>query len=198
MFIDEIKPPKEGRTDYFDKAESGLVLRITTTGHKSWSVVYRSGGKLRRATIGPYTEGKARIEFGVEEARDEARKLKASIRGGGDPAADKKATRNGDGAGTFKAVADDWLALHVDRNCKASTAKETRRILERDVLNLDKAGTPQRFNGQKITEVTFTDIDRLIGGIVKRGAEVHANRVQKRLGALFNWAVSKRIIKKSP
>jgi integrase len=200
LFIDGIKTPKQGRIEYFDSAEPGLVLRVTSSDHKSWSVVYRVNGKLKRYTIGPYVQGKARIEFDLDAARQKAREAKTLIRDGSDPAADKRASRlaNGDGVGTFKAVADDWLALHVKRNCRPSTYNETKRILERDVFNLDKAGTPQRFNGQKIEEITFAEIDRLIGGIVKRGAEVHANRVQKRIQALFNWAASKRYITASP
>ena len=65
QFIDGIKPPPKGRVEYFDSASPGLVLRVTSSGHKSWSVVYRFGGKLRRYTIGPYVEGKARKEFDV-------------------------------------------------------------------------------------------------------------------------------------
>jgi integrase len=200
LFISKIKAPKSGRVEYFDSAEPGLVLRTTGTDHKSWSVVYRFNGRLKRYTIGPYKTGKARIEFNLDAARAKAREAKALIRDGKDPVADKRATRlaNGDEAGTFKAVADDWLALHVKRKCAASTAKETERILARDVFDLDASGKPRRFQARKIDSITFAEIDRLIGGIVKRGADAQANQAQKRLGALFNWAVSKRYIKESP
>jgi integrase len=200
LFVSKIKAPKHGRVEYFDSAEPGLALRVTSSDHKSWSVLYRVGGRLKRYTIGPYKTGKARIEFDLDAARAKAREAKALIRDGKDPAADKRAARlaSGDDAGTFKQVAYDWVALHVKKKCATSTAKETERILARDVFDLDDDGKPRRFQARKIDSITFAEIDRLIGGIVKRGADVHANRVQKRLSALFNWAASKRYIKESP
>jgi integrase len=195
LFIAKIKAPKVGRAEYFDSAEPGLVLRVTPAGHKSWSVVYRNNRRLKRYTIGPYAEGKARVEYDLATAREKAREAKARIRDGGDPAEEKRTTRltGGTGAGTFKAVADDWLARHVERNCAAATFRETRRMFGRDVF-----GPKSTLASRKIESVTFADIDRLIGGILNRGAGVYANRMQKRLQALFNWAVAKRIIEKSP
>jgi integrase len=201
LFIDKIKPPASGRAEYFDTAERGLVLRVTSSGHASWSVVYRVSRKLKRYTIGPYAEGKAaREEFTVEQARERARQVKALVREGKDPAAAKRAGREalGDDAGTLKTVAYDWLALHVKRHCKASTYKESKRILDRDVFDLDEGGSPQRFAGRKIEDIKFDEIRLLVSNIVKRGADVHANRVQKRLHAMFNWAVAERRLAASP
>jgi hypothetical protein len=47
LFITKIKPPHIGRAEYFDSASPGLVLRVTSADHKSWSLVYRFGGKLK-------------------------------------------------------------------------------------------------------------------------------------------------------
>lgn len=54
LFVERVKPPEEGRVEYFDAVFGGLALRVTDTGHKSWSVHYRLGDRLRRYTIGNY------------------------------------------------------------------------------------------------------------------------------------------------
>ena len=191
LFITKIKPPLTGRAEYFDSASPGLVLRVTSTNHKSWSLVYRFGGKLKRYTLGPYAEGKARIEFNLNAAHQKADEARALIRKGTDPAALKKAYRNGSAeAGTFKAVAQEWLERHVKKNCAFSTYAETKRIFEVDLI--------PKFEGRKIDSVTFHEVDSLISRIAKRDAEVQANRVLARLRAMLNWAVSQRLLTVSP
>jgi len=54
LFVERVKSPAHGRAEYFDAAFRGLALRVTETGHKSWSLHYRIGGKQRRFTIGTY------------------------------------------------------------------------------------------------------------------------------------------------
>ena len=55
LFVERVKPPAQGRAEYFDAAFRGLALRVTETGHKSSSLHYRIGGKQRRFTIGTYS-----------------------------------------------------------------------------------------------------------------------------------------------
>ena len=42
------------RENYFDSKISGLVLRVTPTGVKTWNFVYRSAGKPQWLTLGSY------------------------------------------------------------------------------------------------------------------------------------------------
>ncbi len=47
--------PTTKRRDVFDTgtgAVRGLTLRITASGHKSWTLVYRVDGRKKRVTIG--------------------------------------------------------------------------------------------------------------------------------------------------
>jgi hypothetical protein len=46
------RPPTTGQIDYFDQRLPGFALRVTQYGHKSWNVLYRHGGRLRRLTLG--------------------------------------------------------------------------------------------------------------------------------------------------
>ena len=53
------------QVDYFDKALSGFFVRVSQDGKKSFGVMYRKDGRLRRMKLGTYpllTLGKARQE----------------------------------------------------------------------------------------------------------------------------------------
>ena len=53
--VDSLKPIPGRRVDYFDGSLPGLALRVTETGHKSWTLHYRNTERrLRRLTIGNY------------------------------------------------------------------------------------------------------------------------------------------------
>lgn len=52
--VQDIKAPEEGQVDYFDQQPGGLILRVTERGVKSWCVMYRYAGRLRRLTLGKY------------------------------------------------------------------------------------------------------------------------------------------------
>jgi hypothetical protein len=44
QFVERVKPPSQGRVEYFDAAFPALSLRISERGHKSWSLFYRVNG----------------------------------------------------------------------------------------------------------------------------------------------------------
>ncbi len=56
LFAERVKPPAQGRVEYFDAAYGSLALRVTAGGHKSWSLFYRTGGRLRRFTLGNFPD----------------------------------------------------------------------------------------------------------------------------------------------
>ena len=53
-WIEAIKLPETGQLDYFDERTTGLGLRLSSAGQKSWFVMYRHAGRLRRYTMGTY------------------------------------------------------------------------------------------------------------------------------------------------
>ena len=73
---------------------------------------------------------------------------------------------------------------------RASTAKESARILPRDVLPV--------WNGKRPSEITKLDVRALLGGIVKRGAPVVANRTLTAIKILCAWAIEQDLISVSP
>jgi hypothetical protein len=45
--------PTEGRVDYFDANLPGFCVRVTPNGVKTFSVLYRHGGRKRRTRLVP-------------------------------------------------------------------------------------------------------------------------------------------------
>src|SRR5512132_3046875 len=75
------KPLRGARTDYFDETVSGLALRVTAHGHRSWSYCFTSprDGKWARATIGTYPA------TSLAAARSKALEAKGHAEAGNDP-----------------------------------------------------------------------------------------------------------------
>jgi len=186
LFCERVKPPASGRAEYFDANFGGLALRVTDSGHKSFSVHYRMNGKLRRYTLGQFPAMKP------AQARREASAVLELARAGADPTAAKKALRytRPPEADTFKAIAEDYLARHMAKNTAAATFVEAKRTLDCDVL--------PKWGARPIATITRRDVIELIDGISGRGARIQANRVQARLRAMFNWAVEKGRLDVSP
>jgi integrase len=186
LFVERVKPPARGRVEYFDAAFPGLALRITDNGAKSWCSFYRFKGRLRRFTIGSYPAVKP------AQARREAAAALEQVRGGGDPAEEKRARREmrTPETDTFGAVATDYLELHHRKNNRESTFREAKRDIERNVL--------PKWRARPIASISRRDVIDLIDGIIARDAEVQANRTLARLRALFNWALEKDRVATSP
>jgi hypothetical protein len=166
LFAERVKPPLRGRVEYFDASFGGLALRVTDRGHKSWSLHYRMGGRLRRLTIGNYPAVKP------TQARREASVALDRVRSGADPAEEKRARRL---AAPRKSVAElvrDYLD-RVQRNAAPSTYRVTKHAFERDVLPV--------WQNRSIESITRGDVNHVIDAILARKADVHANRVLARL-----------------
>lgn len=86
-WIDSVNLPEKGQVDYFDERTSGLGLRVSVAGRKSWFVMYRHVGRLRRYTLGTYPA------LGLSDARDKARELLYEAAIGNDPATEKQVNR---------------------------------------------------------------------------------------------------------
>src|SRR4029434_2304582 len=79
--------PATVRIDYWDESLPGFGLRITPDGQKTWTVMYRFGGRKRRNTLGAYPA------LSLADARKLAREAQRSVRLGIDTSAAKQAAR---------------------------------------------------------------------------------------------------------
>ena len=186
LFVERAQPPTHGRIEYFDASFPGLALRITAKGGKSWCAFYRFHGRLRRLTIGTYPAIKP------AQARREATAALERVRAGFDPAEEKRSRRNGRSLkpDTFDAVAYDYLERHLRKNCAASTYKEAKRDLEKNLI--------VKWPNRELASISRRDVIDVIDGIIARGAEIQANRTLARLRAMLNWAVEKDRLHVSP
>jgi Arm DNA-binding domain/Phage integrase, N-terminal SAM-like domain len=180
------KPPKVGRLEYWDTHLPGFGLRITDKGARSYFVMYRvdrpEGRLLRRLKIGNAEVTK------LADAREDAREKLRQVARGVDPAEERP--RPSTAPDTFRTVAETYLRQYVAKNTRASTFKETKRILDVDVIPV--------WGDKPIAAIAKRDVEVLLNTIADRGAEVQANRTLARLRTLFNWAVEKDYLTASP
>jgi integrase len=186
LFVAKVAAPAKGRVEYFDTSFPALALRVTDGGHKSWSLFYRTGGRLRRYTIGSYPA------FDPAAARKAASAALHKVETEGDPAEEKRARRLAPkpAADDFASVAREYLERQVKRNTAGSTYRETARIIDQDVI--------PEWGKRSIGSIAKRDVIALVDKKVASGAEVQANRILARLRTLFGWAVEKDRISVNP
>jgi integrase len=185
LFVERVKPPERERIEYFDAVFGGLALRVTKSGHKSWSLYYRFRGRLRRFTIGSYPAIKP------AKARLEASAALELVRQGIDPSEEKRLQRLTvqPDADTFALLVQDYLD-RARKNLAPSTYREMKRAFERDAVPL--------WRNRPIASITRGDVNRVVDAIGVRGAEVQANRMLGMLRVVFNWAVQRGRLLASP
>ena len=171
--IEQAKRDPTKRIEIPDAGKPGLYLVVQPSGKKSWAVRYRrrSDGKPRKVTL----EGFPSLAVAHKLAQTELDKAAE----GRDPAAEKKATKktlptDGD-SDLFGAVLDQFIRRHVERNTRASSANETKRLLglrldkETAKLVAAKGGLADKWGKRRIQEIGKRDILDLLNSIVDRG-----------------------------
>ena len=178
--IETIRPVPGRRIDVFDASLPGLALRVTASGHKSWTVHYRNAARrLRRLTLGDYPT------ITLADARKAAQKALRAAAAGEDPATEKHATRQGE-------TVADLAREYIERQ-----AKKHKRSWEEDQRKLDVDILPS-WRTRKVKELTRRDVRDLIERIADRGAPIAANRVLALVRKLLNFAVQRDWIDANP
>lgn len=165
------------RQQISDDLTPGLQLIVQATGKKSWAIRYRTGGKMRRLTLGNYPM------VGLSEARDKARRAMADVQAGKDPQGEKEQAK----ADTVTAVVDEFDRFHL------STLKSRK-----DALGFLRRSAVNAWGHRPIREITKRDVSRLLLGLVAEGKEVAANRTFAHLRKFFNWAAEHGYIDTPP
>lgn len=111
-------------TEYFiwDDMIPAFGLRVWPSGRKVYVIHYRSGGRMRRYTIGQHGS-----PWTADKARDEAIKILARVKNGEDPADERTEQRK---APTVKQFGALFLERYVDVHLKPRTQDEYRRSVE--------------------------------------------------------------------
>ncbi len=175
--------PKQERYEVWEDGRTGLGLRVSPAGRKSWLYMYRYAGKARRMTLGVYPK------MSVAQANLAHAGAKEKLEAGIDPGIELLEFRRGErNAETVEDLANEYLNKWA-RPRKRSAA-EDERILRKDVL--------PAWRTRKAKSVTRRDVITLLDGIVDRGAPIGANRTLAVIRRMFNFAIERDIIDATP
>src|SRR5262245_2796870 len=181
-FCAAAKPLRGARTDYFDEQVSGLALRVTAHGHRSWCFCFDSprDGKSARATIGTYPA------TSLAAARGKALEAKGHVEAGNDP---RHVLAGQATAGmTVAALVDAYLA---DPEKAALRSKaEIERRLRRNVIPV--------IGAVKLSELRRRDVRNVTDAMLRRGVKVEATRVFEDIRGMVRWAVQQEYLDANP
>src|SRR5262245_14377898 len=168
--IETIKP-SPSRREIPDAYLPGLYLVLQPSGAKSWAVRYRSSGRPRKHTLGPWPA------LDLKAARTLGAKALRAAAEGRDPGREKVQGRQPK-IDTVEAVVAQFLDRHCRRANRPRTARETKRLLDLHVL--------PRWRGRLLREITRRDVLDLLDRVVDGGKPIAANRVLSAVRKLFN------------
>lgn len=187
-------PEKGKRLELRDDQEPGLTFRVTDKDVRSWSIRYRNAaGEHRRKLIGPFPA------ISLAKAREEARKIKGNVAGGGDIVAVERTSRAEEKRkrlNTLDGLADayfDDAALGTHRS-NAKAKRETTLTEERRIY--DKLVKPV-FGGEPIANITHAEIQAFVTKQTRK-AKSNGRHCRNIIRQLMSYAVRNRLIPMNP
>jgi hypothetical protein len=156
--------PRDGelQTDYFDTQVSGLALRVSQKGYRSWTFHCTLGGKRKRLTFGTYPA------VSLSGARTRADEARAAIAEGHDPSI--AATE------TLKDICELYLSREGD---KLRNVKWRRGVLDRHVY--------PTLGARPIAEIRRSEIVRLLDRIEEGSGPSMADQTLSLIRKIMNW-----------
>lgn len=179
--VEKLNPPATGRKDVYDAEVPGLVLRLSSSGVKSWSFTYRVEGKPRRLTLGAFPGVSLKL------ARDRAREARAAVQRGEDPVEDKKTEEREKQLNGFAACARDYVEKYAKR--RQRTWAETERVME-------KLAIPA-WGDKPVKEIRRRDVVELLDRVAVKTPH-QANRLRAYLSRFFKWLIEREVLEVSP
>jgi integrase len=174
---------KSQRYEVWEEGRTGLGVRVSPVGRKSWVFMYRFGGKARRMGLGTYPA------VGVAEARMKHAKAKVLLEKGVDPGAQELAHKRAEqSAETVADLIEEYLEKWA--RPRKRSAHEDERQLRKDVL--------PAWGKRKAKDITRRDVIALLDGIAERGSPIQANRTLAVVRKMFNFAISRDILDATP
>ena len=175
-----LRPAPAGkRYTIWDGIVPSFGLRITDKGHRTFIIMKRLHGKLRRWPLGEYPA------VTLEQARDLARDFLRDIAKGVDPKAKLDELRRDQERrekDTFAAVAAEFIKRHVST---LERAREVEADFERELI--------PRWGNRPIGAITRRDVVELMDEVVDRGTPYMARHLLAHVRRLYNWAIGREI-----
>ncbi|MGE3847757.1 MAG: tyrosine-type recombinase/integrase [Gammaproteobacteria bacterium] len=173
------------RYEVLEEGRTGLRIRVSPSGAKTFVFVYRYDGRLRRLTLHAYEEN----THALARAREAVVAARAQMRDGIDPATAKQAAATVvTAAPTVGLLADTYIERHAKP--RKRSWEEDKRLLDKDVLPLWKS--------RPAASITRAEVNTLLDTIVDRGSPVAANRTLAVVRKMFNFGVQRGLVAANP
>ncbi len=179
--INVLPIPEPGKRDaYHDAKTSGLQLRVTSTGVKTFSIYRRiKGGSPERVTLGRYPD------MTIEQARREAKRISFDIADGKNPAEVKRGCK---AEFTFSELFAEYLERHSKPRKKTWAEDESKY----------KTYLAKPLGCKKLSAIDRRSIALIHSNISKAGRSITANRVLALTSSIFGWAISAGLWESNP
>lgn len=193
--VEKLNPPKIGRLEQKDFTVPQLRLRVTSTGGRSWSVIYKIEGddvdpikrsrKLHRLTLGKFPM------MGVEDARDAARDALKAAAKGKDPAQERRAEISENKKARANIVArlvEDYIRRDAKPNLKKWKELEGK---------LNKHLVP-KLGDKALISITRADAREWVEEVGSESGPGAAEEMLRRVKRVFNWAIEVELTEVNP
>jgi integrase len=170
--VASLKAADTRQTEHFDAKVTGLALRISSTGARSWFFHFTdTGGRRVRAKLGSYPS------MSLALARSTALEARAQLEAGDDPRAHKAATA----AMTVATLVESYLAKRVRPGLRS--AYQVERRLHKNVVPI--------IGDVRLADLHRRDINRVVDEVIARDRLAEANSVYADLRTMLRWALKR-------
>lgn len=174
-----VKPEDGKQLDFFDAGQTGLCLRVSYGGSKTWFALYKINGRLRKTKLGRYPSVSLR----------QARKMTEAVRVKADAGEDVQAAKTAERAAeTFGELADLYMRKHARAHKRSWRTDE--QLLRVEVL--------PNWKDRKAKAITRKDVVALVEAVAERPAPIQANRLLALVRKIFNFGISRDIVTTNP
>ena len=182
LMLRRLMPQGENRIEVWDGKLPGFGVRVSKTGTKTFILLYRHRGRPRRLSLGRWPI----VPLGT--ARKKARAALQTLDLGSDPALGHRPDANP--SFRFDAVVKEFVERHCVPHNRASTAKETERLLWKHYV--------QAWGQRDIRDIRQADINAVIDRLVKEGTPSEANHALAVAKTLYGWCTDRDILSIDP
>lgn len=177
---------------------TGLGLRISPAGEKTWVVRYRTiDGRQPRMTLGPAGEGPGALD--LKTARDKAILIRGEAREGGDPAGEKRRKVQAQREEPIKTIDD--LADTYFSQTESGHYRATRRRKKPETIVVERRLWKGRLKPTlgtiNLDKLRRQDVRSLLQSIADE-APIQSNRALALIRSMLNYAVAIERIPHNP
>lgn len=170
------------RIEVWDSRMPAFGLRVSAAGTKTFILMYRHRGVLRRLSLGRYPV------LSLADAREKAADALRQVTRGEDPTLTEHAPD--DPSFQFATVVERFVERHCAVQNKASTAKETERLLRKHFVGA--------WGKRDVRDIRQAHVNEILDALIEADKPSEANHALGVIKTLFQWCVDRDMIAVSP